>query len=122
MNLSVQFITRIIKKLKADGETNFKQNSGNYLRNTTNYKQRALLNKELQKCEKIKNDIQTKIDRKKQIEHYFNVIDRQLLFSMKKKMYEYYLHIIQYYKIGKLRPKKITTLKGVVKNRTHIFC
>lgn len=76
-----------------DDNTNFNQNSRNNFRNITN-KRSELLNKELQKCEKIKNDIKMKIDKKKQIEHYFNVIDRQLLFYMKKKMFEYYLHNI----------------------------
>lgn len=90
MNLSIQFITRIIEKFKVDGNTNIKRNSGNDFRNITNYRWSTLLNEKLQKYEKLKNDVQTKIARKKEIEHYFNVIERQLQYSMTKKMFEYY--------------------------------
>lgn len=44
--------------------------------------------KELQVYEKIKHDLQTKTEKINQIEHYFIIVDRQLQFTIKKKMFE----------------------------------
>lgn len=87
---SVQFITRIIEEFEVDEDDNatLKLNSENDLRSVANYHKRHTLNKERQTCEQIKKDIQTKINKKNQIERYFDVVDRQLQFSMKKKMFD----------------------------------
>ncbi|XP_025194254.1 uncharacterized protein LOC112593883 [Melanaphis sacchari] len=85
ISLSVQFVTGIIEELEAKSKAIFKRNSKDDFCNVANYK-RNTLNKEQQKYEQIKHDVQTKISRKNQIEHYFNAVDRQLQFVMKKKI------------------------------------
>lgn len=92
IDLSTQFICGIIKELETSGNTKTsKRNAKSVSHNVTNFKL-STLNKELQKHEQIKHDIQTKISKKNQIEHYFDVVERQLQFAMKKKMFEHYYH------------------------------
>lgn len=85
INLSFQFVTKIFKKLEnveCDILNNEFQNKSNCRRITSNQK-------ELQVYEQIKYDLQTKTDKINQIEHYFNIVDRQLQFTIKKKMFEH---------------------------------
>lgn len=84
--LSIQFVTGIIDELEADGRAIFKRNLKSDYHNVANFKLNTL-NKEQQTYEQIKHEVQTKIGRKNQIEHYFNVVDRQLQCVMKKKMF-----------------------------------
>lgn len=89
VKLSVQFVTRMIDEFDKCGEPTCKQNSKNdFCSGTaTNYSW-SMFNKELQKCERIERDVRTKIDRKNQIEHHFDVVERQLQLAMKNKMFE----------------------------------
>lgn len=91
----MQFVTRIVEELEVDGNATLKPNSENDLRSATNYHKRQTLNKEKQTCEQIKQNIQTKINKKKEIEHYFNTVDQQLQFAMKRKMFDIIIIIIQ---------------------------
>lgn len=86
INLSIIFVTEIIEELEANSKSIFKQNLKNDFYNVTNYT-RNTMNKEQQKYNQIKHDIQMKIEKKNQIEHYFNAVDRQLQFVIKKKMF-----------------------------------
>lgn len=86
ISLSIQFVNEVTQELKADGKAIFKRNVKKDFPNIADYKLFAI-NKEQQKYEQIKHDVQAKIGRKNQIEHYFNVVDRQLQFIMKKKMF-----------------------------------
>jgi len=87
VSLSIQFVTGIIEELEANSKAIFKGNlKGDFYNVANNYK-RNMINKEQQKYEQIKHDIQTKIGKKNQIVHYFNAVDRQLQFVTKKKMY-----------------------------------
>jgi len=90
INLSIQFVSGIIEELEANSKSIFKQNSKGGYFNVTNYKLNTM-NKEQQKYKQIKYDIQMKIGKKNQIEHHFNVLDQQLQFIMKKKMF---VHLI----------------------------
>ncbi|CAI6352842.1 unnamed protein product [Macrosiphum euphorbiae] len=85
ISLSIQFVNGVTQELEADGKTIFKRNVKKDFSNIADYKLFAI-NKEQQKYEQIKHDVQAKINRKNQIEHYFNVVDRQLQFVMKKKI------------------------------------
>lgn len=87
ISLSVQFITQIIEELEVDNNAILKMNSENNLCSITNYHKRQILNKERKTCEQIKQDIQIMINRKNQIERYFETVDRQLQFEIKKKMF-----------------------------------
>ncbi|KAE9524130.1 hypothetical protein AGLY_015495 [Aphis glycines] len=82
IDLSILFVTGIIEELEAN---KIKQNLKGDFYNVINYK-RNTINKEQQKYKQIKHDIQMKIEKKNQIEHYFNAVDRQLQFVMKKKI------------------------------------
>jgi len=84
ISLSIQFVNGVTQELEADGKTVFKRNVKKDFSNIADYKLFAI-NKEQQKYEQTKHDVQAKINRKNQIEHYFNVVDRQLQFVMKKK-------------------------------------
>ncbi|XP_022170359.1 uncharacterized protein LOC111033757 [Myzus persicae] len=85
VRLSIQFVTGVTQELEADAKAIFKQKLKSDFHNIADYK-RFALNKEHRKYEQIKFDVQAKIGRKNQIEHYFNVVDRQLQFVMKKKI------------------------------------
>ncbi|CAH1731951.1 unnamed protein product [Aphis gossypii] len=85
IDLSILFVTGIIEELEANSKSIFKQNLKGDFYNVINYK-RNTMNKEQQKYKQIKHDIQMKIEKKNQIEHYFNAVDRQLQFVMKKKI------------------------------------
>lgn len=88
VRLSVQFIIQVIEELERDGNSISEQNSENNIRSAMSGCKWSALNKELQVCEKIEHDIKIKTDRKNQIEHYFNVVDRKLQLAMKKIMFE----------------------------------
>jgi len=88
LDFIIQFIEQITDELqRTDGNARFKRYSENDFRDVIDYKWNVLLNKSLQHYEQIKHDIQTKTSRKNQIEHYFDIVDRQLQFDMKKKMF-----------------------------------
>lgn len=76
--------------MKADDNTSFKRDVEYDCRDEVicSYKLNTLnLNKELhRKCDKIKHEIQIKNNKKNQIEHYFNAVERQLQYTMKKIM------------------------------------
>jgi len=95
IDLSILFVTGIIEELVTNSKSIFKQNLKDDFYNVTNYKRykRNTLNKEHQKYKQIKHDIQMKIEKKNQIEHYFNAVDRQLQFVMKKKMFVHFILI-----------------------------
>ncbi|XP_025421957.1 putative leucine-rich repeat-containing protein DDB_G0290503 [Sipha flava] len=86
VNVAVQFITQIIEELEADDNATIKMNSENNLCSVTNYHKRQILNKDRQTCEQIKQGIQTMINRKNQVERYFEIVDRKLQFAIKKKI------------------------------------
>lgn len=88
VRLSVQFTMQIIEELEKDRNLISEQNSENNIRNTTPDIKWNTLNNELQMCEKIEHNIKIKTDRKYQIEHYFNVVDRKLQLAMKKITFE----------------------------------
>jgi len=86
ISLSIRFVTGITQELESNDIANFKQKLKSDSDNIVDYKSFPL-NKEQRKYEQIKYDVQTKICRKHQIEHYFDVVDRQLQIVMKKKMF-----------------------------------
>lgn len=87
--MSVQFIRGIVKEFETDGNaTTSKQNIEHVSRRNVNNFKTSMSNKEFQMHEQMKHDLQTKTSRKNQIEHYFNIVDRQLQSAMKKKMSE----------------------------------
>lgn len=88
VRLSIQFIIQIIEELERDGNLISDQNSENNIRNAMSDYKWSALNKELQMCEKIEYDIKIKTDRKNQIEHHFNDVDRKLQLAMKKITFE----------------------------------
>lgn len=51
---------------------------------------RNKVNNEKSKYDKIKHDVQMQINRKNQIEHYFNVVDHNIQYAMKKTMFEHF--------------------------------
>jgi len=86
ISLSIQFVNGVTQELETDGKAILKRNVKSDFHKIADYK-RFSLNKEQQKYEQIKHEVQAKIGRKDQIEHYFNAVDRQLQFVMKKKMF-----------------------------------
>lgn len=86
ISLSIQFVNGVTQELETDDKAIFKRNIKSDFHNVADYKQFSL-SKEQQKYEQIKHEVQAKIGRKNQIEHYFNVVDRQLQFVMKKRMF-----------------------------------
>jgi len=93
ISLIIPFVTGIIQELESNGKENFKQKLKSDSDNIVDHKDFAL-NKEQRKYEQIKYDVQTKLCRKNQIEHYFDVVDRQLQFVMKKKMFVHFIIIM----------------------------
>lgn len=87
ISLSIQFVNGVTQELEADGKAIFKRNIKSEFHNYVADYKRFSLSKEQQKYEQIKHEVQAKIGRKNQIEHYFNVVDRQLQFVMKKRMF-----------------------------------
>ncbi|KAL4126281.1 hypothetical protein QTP88_010504 [Uroleucon formosanum] len=85
ISLSIQFVNGVTQELETDDKAIFKRNIKSDFHNVADYKQFSL-SKEQQKYEQIKHEVQAKIGRKNQIEHYFNVVDRQLQFVMKKRI------------------------------------
>lgn len=93
LDLIIQFIERITDELqRTDGNASFKRPSENDFRGVIDYKWNTLFKKALQHYGQIEHDIQTKTNRKNQIEHYFDVVDRQLQFDMKNKMFGPFTH------------------------------
>lgn len=92
ISLSIRFVTGITQELESNGIANFKQKLNCDSDSIVDYKCLAL-NKEQRKYEQIKYDVQTKICRKNQIEHHFDVVDRQLQIVMKKKMFVHFIII-----------------------------
>lgn len=86
---SVGFVTRLIEQLEADRNcTVFKGNSENDFRTRTVVEyDRNKFNKDLQTYEKRKQGVQTMADKQNDIERHFNIIDRQLQWAIKKKMF-----------------------------------
>ncbi|VVC44133.1 Sterile alpha motif/pointed domain [Cinara cedri] len=88
--LSVRFVTRLIKQLEADYDADlvFIRNSRNDFRTVAVYDYKPnKFNIDQQTHEKLKQDVQRMLGERNKIEHHFNIVDRQLQFAMKKKMF-----------------------------------